>query len=188
MQPPCACAMSTMARRHGHDSKSPERVDMPGTAFVKLAPTRPAERFFNRFMGLAHNEAQAYLRLHTELSEVMPWTVRRRFRRPRPCRGDSRGSAHAMPCSRRWRAGASAEQALAVAIALATVHQKFWKSPRFDDDLAYPQSGPLRNTRLGPALLRTCSAPSPKTSTTSCRRTSAMRPRCSSSGGGRSRH
>jgi aminoglycoside phosphotransferase (APT) family kinase protein len=123
---------------------------LPGTAFVKLAPTRPAERFFNRFMALAHNEAEAYLRLHAELSEVMPGLYG----------AASDGHGHAVviledlaPCEAVFpplATGATAEQALAVAGALATVHQKFWKSPRFDDDLAYLSPARSRNTRLGP--------------------------------------
>ncbi|MGO4446471.1 phosphotransferase [Mycobacterium sp. 2YAF39] len=124
--------------------------DLPGTAFVKLAPTRPAERFFNRFMALAHNEAEAYLRLHTELSEVTPGLY--------GAASDGRGHAVVILEDLAGRdavfpplaTGATAEQALAVAGALATVHQKFWKSARFDDDLAYLSPTRSRNTRLGP--------------------------------------
>jgi aminoglycoside phosphotransferase (APT) family kinase protein len=124
--------------------------DLPGTAFVKLAPTRPAERFFNRFMALAHNEAEAYLRLHTELSEVTPGLY--------GAASDGRGHAVVILEDLAGRdavfpplaTGATAEQALAVAGALATVHQKFWTSARFDDDLAYLGPTRSRNTRLGP--------------------------------------
>jgi len=133
----------------------PER---PGTAFVKLAPTRPAERFFNRFMALAHNEAELYRRLHPALSDVMPDLY--------GAASDGRGHAVVIledlsirdavfpPLS----TGATATQALAVAAALATVHQKFWQSPRFSGDLAYLGPTRSRNSRLGPHswhLLRT---------------------------------
>lgn len=124
--------------------------DLPGTAFVKLAPTRPAERFFNRFMALAHNEAEAYRRLHPELSEVMPGLY--------GAASDGRGRAVVIleDLSLRGAAfpplatGATDEQALAVAGALATVHRKFWESSRFDADLAYLGPTRSRNTRLGP--------------------------------------
>ena len=132
--------------------------DLPGTAFVKLAPTRPAERFFNRFMGLAHNEAEAYRRLHPELSEVMPELY--------GAASNGRGQAVVVLEDLSVREavfpplehGATAGQALAVAGALATVHRKFWQSPRFDADLAYLGPTRSRNTRFGPHswhLLRT---------------------------------
>ncbi len=132
--------------------------DLPGTVFVKLAPTRPAERFFNRFMALAHNEAEAYRRLHSELSEVMPDLY--------GAASDGRGHAVVILEDLAARdavfpplaTGATDKQAMSVAAALATVHQKFWKSPRFDGDLAYLSPMRSRNTRLGPHswhLLRT---------------------------------
>ena len=132
--------------------------DLPGTAFVKLAPTRPAERFFNRFMGLAHNEAEAYRRLHPELSEVMPELY--------GAASNGRGQAVVVLEDLSVREavfpplehGATAGQALAVAGALANVHRKFWQSPRFDADLAYLGPTRSRNTRFGPHswhLLRT---------------------------------
>lgn len=125
-------------------------ADLPRTAFVKLAPTRPAERFFNRFMALAHNEAELYRRLHSDLSEVMPDLY--------GAASDGRGHAVVILEDLAVRdavfpplaTGATAEQALAVAAALATVHQKFWESTRFDDDLAYLSPTRSRNTRLGP--------------------------------------
>ena len=131
---------------------------LPRTAFVKLAPTRPAERFFNRFMDLAHNEAQVYRHLHRDLSNVMPDLY--------GAASDGRGHAVVILEDLADRdavftplaTGATTAQALAVAAALATVHQKFWKSPRFDDDLAYLSPARSRNTRLGPHswhLLRT---------------------------------
>lgn len=132
--------------------------DLPDTAFVKLAPTRPAERLFNRFMALAHNEAEVYRRLHSDLAEVMPALY--------GAASDGRGRAVVMleDLSLRDAAfpplttGASADQALAVAGALATVHQKFWQSTRFDTDLAFLGPTRSRNTRFGPHswhLLRT---------------------------------
>jgi hypothetical protein len=131
---------------------------LPATAFVKLAPTRPAERFFNRFMALAHNEAELYRRLHHDLSDVMPDLY--------GAASDGRGHAVVILEDLSLRnavfpplaTGATATQALAVAAALATVHQKFWESPRFDNDLAYLGPARSRNTRLGPHswhLLRT---------------------------------
>jgi aminoglycoside phosphotransferase (APT) family kinase protein len=157
-------ATAVHVRDVDHGTATRARLDITGaenlpcTAFVKLAPTRPAERFFNRFMALAHNEAEAYLRLHTELSEVMPELY--------GAASDGRGHAVVILEDLAGRdavfpplaTGATAEQALAVAGALATVHQKFWKSPRFDDDLAYLSPTRSRNTRLGPHswhLLRT---------------------------------
>ena len=132
--------------------------DLPGAAFVKLAPTRPAERFFNRFMALAHNEAELYRRLHHELSDVMPDLY--------GAASDGRGHAVVILEDLTTRdavfpplvTGATDKQALAVAAALATVHQKFWQSPRFAGDLAFLGPTRSRNTRLGPHswhLLRT---------------------------------
>jgi hypothetical protein len=123
---------------------------LPSTAFVKLAPTRPTERFFNRIMGLAHNEAEVYRRLHPDLSEVMPGLY--------GAASDGRGNAVVILEDLADReadfvplaTGASAEQAIAVAAALARVHQKFWQSPRFDADLAFLGPTRARNTRLGP--------------------------------------
>ena len=132
--------------------------DLPRTAFVKLAPTRTAERFFNRFMDLARNEAEVYRHLHRDLAEVMPDLY--------GAASDGRGRAVVILEDLADRdavftplaTGAGAAQALAVAAALATVHQKFWKSPRFEGDLAYLSPARSRNTRLGPHswhLLRT---------------------------------
>ena len=132
--------------------------ELPATAFVKLAPTRPAERFFNRFMGLAHNEAEVYGRLHPELAQVMPALY--------GAASDGRGRAVVILEDLSLRdadfptlaTGASAEQALTVAAALATVHQKFWQSARFGTDLAFLGPAQSRNSRLGPHswhLLRT---------------------------------
>lgn len=132
--------------------------ELPATAFVKLAPTKPAERFFNRFMALAHNEAEVYGRLHPELAQVMPALY--------GAASDGGGRAVVLLEDLSLRdavfpplaTGATAAQALAVAGALATVHQKFWQSPRFDADLAFLGPARSRNTRLGPHswhLLRT---------------------------------
>ena len=132
--------------------------ELPSTAFVKLAPTKPAERFFNRFMALAHNEAEVYGRLHPELAQVMPALY--------GAASDGHGRAVVILEDLSLRdadfpplaTGATAAQALAVAGALATVHQKFWQSTRFDADLAFLSPARSRNTRLGPHswhLLRT---------------------------------
>jgi hypothetical protein len=131
---------------------------LPATAFVKLAPTKPAERFFNRFMALAHNEAEVYGRLQPELGLVMPALY--------GAASNGRGRAVVILEDLSLRnaefpplaTGATAAQALAVAGALATVHQKFWQSPRFDADLAFLGPARSRNTRFGPHswhLLRT---------------------------------
>jgi aminoglycoside phosphotransferase (APT) family kinase protein len=125
-------------------------AQLPSTAFVKLAPTRPAERLFNRFMALAHNEAEVYRRLHADLSEVMPALY--------GAASNGRGRAVVILEDLAVRGaafpplatGASAQQALAVAGALAAVHQKFWQSSRFDGDLAFLGPARSRNTRLGP--------------------------------------
>ncbi len=133
-------------------------ADLPATAFVKLAPTRPAERLFNRFMDLAHNEAEVYRLLHHDLSGLIPDLY--------GAASDGRGHAVVILEDLTARGavvtplatGATAAQALAVAAALATVHQKFWMSPRFESDLAFLGPTRSRNTRLGPHswhLLRT---------------------------------
>ena len=139
-------------------------------------------------MALAHNEAEAYRRLHPELSEVMPALY--------GAASDGRGHAVVIleDLSVRDAAfpplatGATAEQALAVAGALATVHQKFWESPRFDADLAYLSPTRSRNTRLGPHswhLLHTIPKDFNDIAPPEIR---VGRRRCSSSTAGRSRH
>jgi aminoglycoside phosphotransferase (APT) family kinase protein len=155
---------AVQVRNVDHGTATRARLDitgapgLPGTAFVKLAPTRPAERFFNRFMALAHNEAEVYRRLQSELSDVAPDLY--------AAASDGRGHAVVILEDLTTRdavftplaTGANATQALAVAAALATVHQKFWESPRFERDLAFLGPTRSRNTRLGPHswhLLRT---------------------------------
>jgi hypothetical protein len=136
------------------------REDLPRAAFVKLAPVRPAERFFNRFMNLAHNEAEVYRLVGDELADVVPQVY--------GTAGD-RGSGRAIVIMEDLTernalfvplaTGATATQALAVARALGGLHQRFWMTGRFNDgDLAPLSMSASRSTRLGPHswhLLRT---------------------------------
>ncbi|WP_244324446.1 ecdysteroid 22-kinase family protein [Mycobacterium timonense] len=133
--------------------------DLPSTAFVKLAPTRPVEYTFNRFMALAHNETEVYRRLHPELAAAMPAVY--------GAASDGRGRsvivmedlAAAGASFPTVATGATADQALAVATTLAAFHQKFWMTRRFTDgDLLDFGPKKSRTVRVGPHtwhLLRT---------------------------------
>jgi aminoglycoside phosphotransferase (APT) family kinase protein len=136
------------------------REGLPHTAFVKLAPVRPAERFFNRFMNLACNEAEVYRLVGDELAGVVPQV----YGTARDHRGGravvvmedlTERDALFVPLA----AGATAAQALAVARTLGSLHQRFWMTNRFTEgDLAPLSTSASRSSRLGPHswhLLRT---------------------------------
>lgn len=136
------------------------REDLPRTAFIKLAPVKPAERFFNRFMNLAYNETEVYRLLGDELADIVPRRYGtagdRRRGRAIVIMEDLSDRAALFPA---LAAGATAEQAIAVARTLGTLHQRFWKTSRFDNgDLTPLSPSASRSTRLGPHswhLLRT---------------------------------
>lgn len=136
------------------------REDLPRTAFVKLAPVRPAERFFNRFMNLACNEAEVYRLVGGELADIVPQVYgtagdRRSGRAIVIMEDLTERDALFVPLA----AGATAAQALAVARTLGSLHQRFWMTDRFAaGDLAPLSMSASRSTRLGPHswhLLRT---------------------------------
>ncbi len=136
------------------------REDLPRSTFVKLAPVRPAERLFNRFMNLACNEADVYRLLGHDLADIVPnaygaQSDRHRGRAVVIMEDLADRGARFVPLS----AGATAAEALSVARMLGGLHRRFWMSERLiDGDLA--QFGPSRSrtTRVGPRswhLLRT---------------------------------
>jgi aminoglycoside phosphotransferase (APT) family kinase protein len=133
---------------------------LPTTAFAKLAATRPAERLLNRLMGLAHNETEVYRLLRSELNDVMPNVY--------GTASDGRGRAVVImedlasggAVFPPMEVGATAQQALAVAAALAGLHRTYWMSGRFagHGDLAGFGPNRSRSSRFGPHswhLLRT---------------------------------
>lgn len=128
------------------------RDDLPSRAFVKLAPVRPAERLFNRMMGLAHNESELYRLLGAELGDVLPRGYGARSD-PRQGRAvvimedlTERGARFTQMAD-----GCTADEAIAIARALGTLHQKFWLSERIrTGDLAMFSPSASRSTRYGP--------------------------------------
>ncbi|MCX2933659.1 phosphotransferase [Mycobacterium sp. CVI_P3] len=136
------------------------RTDLPHTAFVKLAPVRPAERAFNRFMNLARNETHVYRLLGDELADIMPRAygvaADRHGGRAIVIMEDLTERDATFPS---MGAGATAAQAVAVAQTLGRLHQRFWMTDRFaGGDLAQLSASASRSTRAGPHswhLLRT---------------------------------
>lgn len=135
------------------------REDLPHSAFVKLAPVRPAERLFNRFMNLARNEADVYRLLGHDLADIVPTVYgakdRHRGRAVVIMEDLADRGARFVPLS----AGATAAEALLVARMLGSLHHRFWMSDRLiDGDLARFGPSRSRTTRVGPHswhLLRT---------------------------------
>lgn len=128
---------------------------LPSRAFVKLTPTKPAERVFNTLMRLGRNEVDVYRLLGAELSDVMPayfggTSDRRRARSlviiedltlQEARFGDVAGSC-------------TPDEASAVAVALACCHARFWESPRFASDLAVFTPPSARSVSWGPHTTR----------------------------------
>lgn len=128
---------------------------LPSRVFVKLAPTRPAERVFNALMRLGRNEVDVYRLLGTELSDVMPtyYGGASDHRRARSLvviedltLKDARFGDVAGSCT--------PDEAAAVAVALAGLHARFWESPRFGTDLAVFTAPSARSTSWGPHTSR----------------------------------
>jgi hypothetical protein len=126
--------------------------DLPQRAFVKLAPTRPAEYLLNRYMGLAHTEAGIYRRLNTELDSIIPKVF--------GAQSDPHGGRSVVIMEdlteRNARflsvaAGCPAADALAVAATLGSLHRRFWMSDRLHTgDLIDLSPALSRSTSRGP--------------------------------------
>jgi hypothetical protein len=126
--------------------------DLPRHAFVKLAPTRPAEYLLNRYMGLAHTEAGIYRRLNTELDGIVPEVFGTQSD-PRGGRAVvimedlTDGNARFLSVA----AGCTAADALAVAATLGSLHRRFWMSERLHTgDLIDLSPALSRSTSRGP--------------------------------------
>jgi hypothetical protein len=126
--------------------------DLPRRAFVKLAPIRPAERLLNRYMALAHTEAEIYRRLNTELDTIVPKVF--------GTQSDPHGGRSVVIMEdltdRNARflsvaAGCTAADALAVAATLGSLHRRFWMSDRLrTGDLIDLSPALSRSTSRGP--------------------------------------
>lgn len=126
--------------------------DLPQRAFVKLAPTRPAEYLLNRYMGLAHTEAGICRRLNTELDSIIPKVF--------GAQSDPHGGRSVVIMEdlteRNARflsvaAGCPAADALAVAATLGSLHRRFWMSDRLHTgDLIDLSPALSRSTSRGP--------------------------------------
>lgn len=152
--------MRLCGEEHGTALRARLAVDgaagLPDRVFVKLAPVRPAERLFNRMMNLAANEARAYRLLGGELGDSVPrvYGTAERGGRAVVLLEDLTDRAARFPT---LVDGVGADEALAVARALGTVHRLFW-GREHDADLAEFTPAASRSTRLGPHswhLLRT---------------------------------
>ena len=125
---------------------------LPQHAFIKLSPVRPAERILNRYMALAHTEAEIYRLLNTELADLMPKAY--------AAQSDSKnGRAIVIMEDLAERdarflsleAGCIAADALAVAAVLGDLHRTFWMSDRLrTGDLLELSPARSRSTSRGP--------------------------------------
>lgn len=126
--------------------------ELPDSAFVKLAPVRPAERLLNRFMALAHNESEFYRVVAAELDDMVPAgygvaSDRRRGRAVVIMEDLAERGARFLPVA----AGCSAEEARAIAATLGRLHRTFWMSDRMiSGDLTNFAPGASRATTAGP--------------------------------------
>ena len=126
--------------------------NLPQHVFVKLAPVRPAERLLNRYMALAHTEAEIYRLLNTELADLMPKAYAAQSD-PKSSRAivimEDLTDRDARFLS--VEAGCTAADALAVAAALGDLHRTFWMSDRLrTGDLIGLSPTRSRSTSRGP--------------------------------------
>ncbi|MBW2270390.1 MAG: aminoglycoside phosphotransferase family protein [Deltaproteobacteria bacterium] len=126
--------------------------DAPTALFAKLAPTDPIQREMVVSMGMGRREARFYAELAAELPVRVPAPIWAGWK--------DDGSAYFMLIEDLAEAGCgfpssaaddAGEHARGMMDTLATLHGRYWNSPRFAEDLAWIEA-PMRGA-VGPLLV-----------------------------------